>query len=251
MLGNMWWWGTAVIVPLHHDHFARFSPAIMDHLAFIAPFFAYSTLLFELSWALLLVPKTLYRKTSIRYEYVRRFVLIGGFFFHFGILVLMNVGSFFWAMMTAYFGLIEAEDIRWLRGLWNRKWKGRISVFFDGNCGFCTRSVFWIGLMDWLGRVRLVNFQNPVLRKKFAPDLAYKDLDRSMHIRYPVSARSKDEVGRTIKGFRAFRSLTWHLPPAWIIAPFLYLPGVSNIGERVYQWKAKTRKRCAHGDCKV
>ena len=55
-------------------------------------------------------------------------------------------------------------------------------------------------------------------------------------------------------GYRAFRWIAWRLPLTWLVAPFLYLPGVPWLGNRVYRWVAKNRFNlvpCDDGGCKV
>jgi hypothetical protein len=63
-----------------------------------------------------------------------------------------------------------------------------------------------------------------------------------MHIKLP------DGTYRT--GFDAFRTLCWHLPPLWPLAPFLYIPGIPLLGRRIYARIAENRKKCTHEACK-
>lgn len=116
-----------------------------------------------------------------------------------------------------------------------------INIFYDGNCGFCRRSMRILKRLDWLGHIEPVDFHDEARRLRIAPEIPYEELDRGMHVMFPD--------GNTLKGFSAFRRLCWHLPPLWIIAPFLYLPGVQFIGDRVYARIAKGRKRCTHDSC--
>jgi hypothetical protein len=95
-------------------------------------------------------------------------------------------------------------------------------------------------LLDHLHRLRAVNFRDPQLRKHYAPDIALKDLDRSMHIKIRLE---------NFAGFDAFRKLTWHLPTLWILAPLLLIPGIPPIGRIVYARIAASRNRCSDGLC--
>ena len=117
----------------------------------------------------------------------------------------------------------------------------QILVLFDGHCGLCRRSVRWLRALDWLKRLRFVDFQNEEQRLAWALEIPYADLDRALHVKFPD--------GSTLSGFSAFRAMSWHLPPLWILAPLLYLPGMKFAGDRVYACIAERRKRCTHDAC--
>lgn len=117
----------------------------------------------------------------------------------------------------------------------------KISVLYDGHCGLCRRALGTLRALDWRGVIRPVNFRMEEERRQWAPDILLEDLDRAMHIRYAN--------GATLHGFSAFRSLSWHLPLLWILAPLFYLPGVKFVGDRVYARIAARRNRCTHDRC--
>jgi len=101
----------------------------------------------------------------------------------------------------------------------------------------------WIRRLDWLGRTRIMDYHDEAARREVAPNLPFDDLDKVIHMKLPN--------GQFMTGFDGFRALAWHLPPTWIIAPFLYLPGVSQIGRAVYAQVSARRKKCTHEDCNV
>ncbi|MBI1812386.1 DUF393 domain-containing protein [Candidatus Peregrinibacteria bacterium] len=146
-------------------------------------------------------------------------------------------------LLIGTLGLLTQTDIDALRARCSRYQRGPITVFFDGACGLCRRSIFSIALLDSLHRVQTVDFRNETLRKEFAPDLSPASLDRSLHLRTPD--------GRIFTGFDAFRFLSRHLPALWIVAPFLSIPGIPTIGRMVYAGIAERRKRCTHEECKI
>jgi hypothetical protein len=46
--------------------------------------------------------------------------------------------------------------------------------------------------------------------------------------------------------------MAWRLPLLWILAPFLYVPGVPTLGQAAYLWVARNRFRlvpCHGGVC--
>lgn len=118
-----------------------------------------------------------------------------------------------------------------------------IYVLFDGHCGFCRRSVKALVSLDWLHRLSLVDMHDGPARMRVAPEIPLEELDKALHIKLPD--------GRSFKGYSAFRHMTWSLPPLWIVAPFLYIPGAKFLGDRVYQKIADSRSRCTHESCGI
>ena len=47
--------------------------------------------------------------------------------------------------------------------------------------------------------------------------------------------------GHLYGGYRAIRWLAWRLPMTWLVAPMLYLPGMTFIGQKIYLWVARNR----------
>lgn len=257
MLGSMWAHGTAVNIALHHVTFSRLPKPVADRLVGFSWFMNYATLVWHAGWLLLLIPKklTAILPKEVPRIPVKRFLILGGIFFHGGILFLMDAGSFSLAMFTVYLGLLRDEDFSWIKKLLNRRSTfdipvrarlGRggqrsITVLFDGHCGLCKHSVFTLQLFDHLERLRYADFRDAHVRKKEAPDITEKTLDKAMHIKL------QDGSYRT--GFDAFRYMTRHLPALWIGVPFLYLPGVAPIGRKIYAHIAARRQKCDHESC--
>ena len=241
--GEMWLDGTVVEAVFHHTHFVRYSMETMNRFLWISPFASFYTLIFEFGWFFLLVPRNFWSVLPrwVRKHSFKRFLICGSLLFHWGIFVFMDVGSFPFAMTVAYAGLLLDSDFEAFLRMGNRFFKGKILMFYDSMCLFCTRSTFAILMLDQLGRVQAIDFRNVKLRTKYAPDVAEKDLDRSMHIKVPGDGY--------YKGFDGFRVLAWRLPLTRILTPFLYVPGIPVIGRRIYTQIAENRKKCAGGAC--
>lgn len=106
-------------------------------------------------------------------------------------------------------------------------------VYYDGHCPFCLKSVSILKKLDWLQRLDYQNVHG-------LPFLLPKMLDE-MHLL---------TVDGIYNGFEACRKLTWQLPLLWPLAPFLYIPGVPWVGQRIYLWIARNRT-CKDGVCKL
>ena len=120
-------------------------------------------------------------------------------------------------------------------------------VLYDGDCAFCRKSIALLKKLDWLGKLDYVNVRDtaqPILKE---PRIAAAPLLDQMHV-LPGN-------GQTLYGgYRAARWLAWRLPLTWGIAPFLYLPGMTYLGQKVYLWIARNRFKiipCEHGVCSM
>ena len=120
-----------------------------------------------------------------------------------------------------------------------------ISVVYDGQCGFCVRSLRIVRALDVWGLLRFVDgTDRPQVEARF-PGLSDADLDGAM---YAVG-----DGGRTYRGFFAFRRLLWSSPLLWPLLPIFYLPGARWVGPRVYAWIARNRRSlgCRTSACPV
>lgn len=108
------------------------------------------------------------------------------------------------------------------------------TVIFDGDCGFCQRSIRLGKRLDWLGRIEWVARLSPATKTRF-PQLSFQETQNRM-----VSIRPD---GKTYGGFYAVRDIVFHLPLTFLPALLLYIPGVSRLGVPVYAWIARNRHR--------
>lgn len=107
LLGETWIDGTAVGIALQHPHFARFDlPRIF--VEGVSPLLTYMTLGWEAMWLLLLIPG--WKK----HDALKQFLLVTGVIFHIAIAILFDVGSFSFAVLVAYVGLLSAKEVAML-----------------------------------------------------------------------------------------------------------------------------------------
>lgn len=110
----------------------------------------------------------------------------------------------------------------------------RAIVLYDGDCPFCRRSVRILRALDWLGRLEFQSARDTANLPRTTVSLDRIKLLEEMHVVTP--ARDRAYVG-----FSAFRWIAWRLPLTWPLAPFLYIPGVLTLGNRVYRLVARNR----------
>jgi predicted DCC family thiol-disulfide oxidoreductase YuxK len=124
---------------------------------------------------------------------------------------------------------------------------GQGVVLFDGDCAFCQRSIAILKKLDWLHRLHYQSARETDRLPPSTEPLVQEKLIEEMHVVTP-------DRRRAYAGFRAFRWIAWRLPLTMLIAPLLYLPGVTWLGNKVYRWVAKHRFQlvpCDAGECKV
>src|SRR5262245_3997357 len=121
------------------------------------------------------------------------------------------------------------------------------TVLYDGRCEFCRRSVRFLKKLDWRGRLQFADGRDPANLPATKEPLDPRRLLEEMHVVTP-------DGRRVYHGFGAFRRIAWLLPPLWLLVPFLYIPGVPWLGQRLYLWVAKNRFHlipCHDGQCQV
>ncbi len=125
--------------------------------------------------------------------------------------------------------------------------RDQIIVLYDGDCAFCQRSIRILQKLDWLKRLTFQNARDLDRLPKMSVPLDPQKLIEEMHV-VPLGR------DRIYAGFSAFRWMSWRLIPTLPLAPFLYLPGVLWLGNRIYRWIARNRFKlvpCHDGACAV
>lgn len=118
-----------------------------------------------------------------------------------------------------------------------------VDVVYDGQCGFCARS---LALCARLARRPVFRLHDAGDREAVLarfPMLAGADLDAAMVV---VTPR-----GEVFRGFFACRRMMWPSPWLYPLLPAFYAPGAARIGPRVYAWVARHRHElgCASAAC--
>ncbi len=123
--------------------------------------------------------------------------------------------------------------------------RGQWVFYYDGHCGFCTKTVNILAGMDFFHQLTWSDFR----RLETPPGgLCWDDLTREAYLSTAGAAAEGTAAGpaptgRLYGGFYAFRMLSLRLPPLMPLVPLLWLPGVNRLGEVVYRWVANNRFR--------
>lgn len=212
-MGEVWQNGTALYYILRVDEFSwpGMAERIYTHPALVV-LGTYGTVLFEVLFS----PALLNRWT--RYA-----MIAAGFAFHLGITLFMGLVTFGWSMLSIYPLLLLDEEYAslsaWARRLGERF---RLTVFYDGWCPMCRRTVCWLNAGNLLGLVRYVSF-----RETKAPAGAE---NRLLAVRGAIVR----------EGIDAYIEIALRSPLLWPLVPILFI-AKATAGQRLYDAIAQRR----------
>ena len=105
-------------------------------------------------------------------------------------------------------------------------------ILYDGDCPMCVFQMKMLSWLDWFGVLALVPLSDP-RAQEVAPQLTREDLLEAIHCVTPQ--------GRIYRGARAIRFVGMRLPLLVPVALFLWIPGVIQVAELIYQWVSRNR----------
>jgi predicted DCC family thiol-disulfide oxidoreductase YuxK len=111
----------------------------------------------------------------------------------------------------------------------------RLIVLFDGGCPVCRRTVRMLHRLDWFDRLQFSDATNAEIRERVAPGLTEAEVFVEMYV--------VDPQGRRFAGYEGFLRIARAVAIMW---PFLVvgiLPGIRQLGHRVYRVIAANRVR--------
>ncbi len=218
--GDDWWDGHAIWwVFAHHAYYTH---AMLDLLAshyWLVNLATYGTVLIEIAFPFL-----------IWQRYTRPYLLAAAIFLHAQFALLMHLIFFSTVMIMGHMSFVRPEWLRAIGAAWKRK-IGDMEMIYDGNCGFCKRSMAWFLAFDGLRQIRIRDFRtNP------SPVVSDEQLLKALYLVLPD--------GRALPGFEAYRYVVLRVPGLWWQIPFFYVPVFSRLlGHPIYNWIAANRSR--------
>ena len=143
-----------------------------------------------------------------------------------------------WWMLWVLFFLPWPRVFRWLR----RTIPHHV-VILDESCPRCQRTGRVLRAFDWFDRIRTATVDEALDDPDLAGGADREELLQSMH----VVCRD----GTHMAGYRGYLHVAASLPPLWPLLPIAALPGVTTLGEKVYERLAASRPRRATAACPV
>jgi predicted DCC family thiol-disulfide oxidoreductase YuxK len=110
-----------------------------------------------------------------------------------------------------------------------------LTVLFDGGCPVCRRTVRTLHRIDWLHRLQFADATDAERRRRFAPGLTEAQVLVQMY--------AVDPAGRQFGGFDAVLRIARVIPLMWPILVVGSLPGIRQLGHRLYRMIAANRVR--------
>ena len=215
-----WWNGDAVWLALTTYEF--YHPALLHLLArhyWLVNVATYATLLIELAFPFLIWQ----RRT-------RPYLLVAAIFLHFMFGVVLRLIYFSFAMIMGHMSFVYPDWLHRLGAWWKRK-IGDMEMIYDGQCGFCVRSMAWLLAFDGLGQIKIRDFRHDP-----SPLVSDAQLEQALYTVLPD--------GRALPGFDAYRHVVLRVPGLWWLVPLFYVPVVSRLfGRPTYRWIAANRSR--------
>ncbi|MSR22708.1 MAG: DUF393 domain-containing protein [Gemmatimonadetes bacterium] len=111
-------------------------------------------------------------------------------------------------------------------------------LVYDGECGFCRRSVEWVRERDSERAIETVPYEDPSVRERF-PELPQERLEEAMHLLAADGSRWE--------GARAVEELLRVLPGVGWMGWAFRTPGARWVAARAYRWVSRNRYRFGCG----
>ncbi|MCU0226531.1 MAG: DUF393 domain-containing protein [Bryobacterales bacterium] len=138
----------------------------------------------------------------------------------------------------------------------------KLTVFYDGDCGFCERSVALVRALDWLGRFRYATLQGSEAR---AAGIAVESRPSEVVLYRPAATPTDVDAGSQWGGWHAVKQIGFRLPAFYLAlsAAFLAHPALGAVllccvtplanplGRRLYRWIARNRHRLPASTCRL
>ena len=215
-----WWSGHAVWKVFASDDY--YSPLMLSLFAsqyWMVPVATYGAVLLEVAFPFLIWQRA-----------TRPWLLIGAVCLHLLFFFFLGLVYFSFIMIMGHMSFSRPEWLKDLGAFWKRK-AGGMEMIYDGNCGFCKRSMAGFLAFDGLKQISLRNF-----RSNSSPIVSDDRMEKALHLVLPD--------GRALPGFEAYRYAVARIPGMWWMIPFFYVPVFSRlVGTPVYNWIAANRSK--------
>ncbi len=215
--GEYWWSGDALWVALNNYEYTNIPLGFFAEHYWLINLLTYFTLLVEAGYFYLIWQRS-----------TRPWFLGAAITLHLGIAILMGLYYFSLVMIFCHLSFVRREWYTRLFDWWRNK-MGRMEMIYDGECGFCKRSMAWTLAFDGLQQISIRDY-----RRSASPLVSKEESDLAL---YAVNHRDEK-----FAGFDAYRYVVLRVPGLWWLVPLFYIPWLSRaVGRPLYLWIASHR----------
>lgn len=201
------------------DYYNSYYLDILAHHYWIGVVATYFTILIEVAYPFLIWQRG-----------TRPYLLSAAIFLHVQIAVFLALVNFAVVMIMGHMSFVRPEWLHRLGAWWKAK-MGEMEMIYDGQCGFCVRSMAWFLAFDGLQQIKVRNF-----RTDPSPLVGDLQLEKALYL-----VRGQ---GKPLPGFDAYRYVVLRVPGLWWMVPLFYIPVLSRlVGRPAYNWIARNRGR--------
>lgn len=118
----------------------------------------------------------------------------------------------------------------------------RLLILWDGDCGFCARSLDWVKRQKIEGEFLYLSFHDAAAAQ-WREKIGVGKLEKAMHV--------VDEEGKISAGADGFRVMLSQMPRWKWLAAIMALPGIRHLCRAGYRWVAANRSRLGKHSCKL
>lgn len=215
--GEMWRDGDALWFAMLNNEIASFPPDFFANNYWVVQLLTYATVVAELIYVALIWP----RRT-------RAVALGGAILLHLGIVVFMGMPYFGLAMIVGHLAFLHHDWLTNLGQMWRER-TGKMQMLYDGECGFCARSMAGFLAFDGLQQILARDYHNTPL----------------VHVTLTEASSAIiliNDSENTYSGFDAYRYAVARVPGLWWLIPLFYIPWLSAaVGRPLYAWIAANR----------
>ncbi|MCE3280307.1 MAG: hypothetical protein K0S44_2498 [Bacteroidetes bacterium] len=177
------------------------------------------------------------------FKYFRWTLFVFGMFIHLGILICFPIPFFALAVIAVYLLMVPV-------GVWNKiSFKAKrptFTFYYDYECPLCVKTVVFIRHFDIFGMIACKSVQ-----EHFTSDPLIQDIPQEQMLLEIYGVDRKNN--KIYKGYETYVQLLVRLQYTAIIGYFMKLPGIRNIGKKIYKKVASGRdvNRCTQVTCSL
>lgn len=168
--------------------------------------------------------------------------LLLGIFFHLGILIAYPIPWFALTAVVVYLLLVPQSFWLGISGFFKSK-EPAYKFYYDAECPLCNKVIVVIKYFDVFNKTECLTVQGYAGEQPAFKGIPEMDL--------LVNIYGVDKNGKTAIGFDAYIQLLKSMIYTYPMALLLSLPGISNIGRKIYKYIAGNRltERCTSENC--